>query len=196
MVELLAPALGAASAGMPEPARDGNRVPHESPSAVLRCDGADEWIAISVRDDAEWRALAEELGAPELGADARFATHAARKANEDELERELARRCAARGRHELARALQRRGVPAAAVLAADDLLADPHLGARAFWRTLDHPVLGPHTAPAAPFVADGERTGPVRAAPLLGEHTRAVAGDLLGLSESEIDRLEHEQVLW
>ena len=195
-VELVAPALAAASAGAPEPLRDGNRVPHQSPSAVLRCRGEDEWIALAARDDAEWRALAEVLGAPELGGDARFATHAARKANEDELERALAPLCAVRDGHELAAALQERCVPAAAVLAGDGVLADPQLSARRYWRTLVHPVLGEITAPAAPFVADGMRTGAERAAPLLGEHTRALAASVLELGDAEIDRLEREQVFW
>ncbi len=195
-VALLAPALAAAAAGLPEPVRSGNRVPEESPSGVFRCRGDDAWVALAARDDREWRAVAEVLDAPHLAADPRFATHAARKANEDALERELAARCAGRDRHELARALQERGVPSAAVLAADDVLADPHLRARRFWRTLEHPVMGTLTAPAAPFLADGERTGATRPAPLLGEHTREIASTLLGLSEAEIAELEEAQVLW
>jgi crotonobetainyl-CoA:carnitine CoA-transferase CaiB-like acyl-CoA transferase len=61
---------------------------------------------------------------------------------------------------------------------------------------MSHPVIGDMTAPRAPFRHDGERTGPERSAPLLGEHTRELAGSLLGLSEVEIDQLESEQVLW
>lgn len=195
-VELLAPALAATSAGAPEPVRDGNRVPHQCPSAVLRCGGGDEWIALAARDDAEWRALVEVLGAPELGTDARFATHAARKQNEDELERLLAGLSAKRERFELAAALQARGVPAAAVLAGDDVLADAQLAARGFWRTVTHPVMGELTGPAAPFIFDGTRTGAERAAPLLGEHTREIAASLLGLGETEVAELERERVLW
>jgi len=57
-------------------------------------------------------------------------------------------------------------------------------------------VLGEFTAAAAPFVSDGERTGPERAAPLLGEHTRELASSLLALDEDEIDTLVAEKVLW
>jgi benzylsuccinate CoA-transferase BbsF subunit len=195
-VTLIAPALAAASVGEPEPPRAGNRVPHQSPSAVLRCRGDDEWIAVAARDDAEWRALAEELGGAALAAERRFATLTDRKRNEDELEATLAPLCASRDRHELAAALQRRGVPAAAVLASDDLLADAQLAARGFWRRVEHPVMGELSSPAAPFVADGARTGPTRAAPLLGEHTREIASSLLGLGDEEIEELEAAEVLW
>ena len=40
------------------------------------------------------------------------------------------------------------------------------------------------------------RTGPERAAPLLGEHTRELASSLLALDEDEIDALVEEKVLW
>ena len=35
-----------------------------------------------------------------------------------------------------------------------------------------------------------------RHAPLMGEHNRQIFGDLLGMAEDEISRLEEEQVLW
>jgi crotonobetainyl-CoA:carnitine CoA-transferase CaiB-like acyl-CoA transferase len=38
--------------------------------------------------------------------------------------------------------------------------------------------------------------GPHRAAPLLGEHTREIAGELLGLGDAEIDDLVERQVLY
>jgi benzylsuccinate CoA-transferase BbsF subunit/naphthyl-2-methylsuccinate CoA transferase subunit len=117
-------------------------------------------------------------------------------ANEDALEEVLAPLVAKRGNDELARALQARGVPAARVLSSAEILADEQLRARGFWRTLLHPVLGEFTAPAAPFVADRTRTGPERAAPLLGEHTRELASSLLALDEDEIDALVEEKVLW
>jgi benzylsuccinate CoA-transferase BbsF subunit len=195
MVALLAPAIDRASSGG-DVTRQGNRVPMHSPSAVFRCLGDDAWCALSARNDSEWQSLVQELGAPELAGDARFVTHADRKANEDALEEVLAPLVAKRGNDELARALQARGVPAARVLSSAEILADEQLRARGFWRTLLHPVLGEFTAPAAPFVADRTRTGPERAAPLLGEHTRELASSLLALDEDEIDALVEEKVLW
>jgi benzylsuccinate CoA-transferase BbsF subunit len=195
MVALLAPAISRASSG-DFATRQGNRVPQHSPSAVFRCAGTDEWCAISARTDAEWQALVDELGAPALADDPRFATHADRKTNEDALEEALAPLVARRYNDDLTRALQARGVPAACVLTSAGVLDDDQLRSRNFWRTLLHPVLGEISAPAAPFVGDGTRTGPERAAPLLGEHTRELASSLLALDEDEIDALVEEEVLW
>ena len=57
------------------------------------------------------------------------------------------------------------------------LLANEHLRHTGFWSHLDHPVLGPHTVPGAPFIVDGERA-PLRRAPLLGEHNAEVLAEL------------------
>lgn len=192
-ISILGGTLAAASVGRSQERR-GNRVEGHCPSGVFRCAGEDEWIALAARNDGEWRALSAELG----GAtdDARFDAVTGRRAAEEELEQVVAAGVRSRRSEELAVALQARGVPASPVLSSSDLLDDPQLRARGFWRTLDHPVMGRTTAPASPFRSGALRVGPERAAPLLGEHTHEVARSLLGLEDAEIDRLEREQVLW
>lgn len=192
-VSILGGALASASAGRSQDRR-GNRVDGHCPSGVFRCAGEDEWIALAARDDDEWRELAAELG--EVIGDGRLDALAGRRTAEVELEQLVASRVRSRRSEELAVSLQARGVPAWPVLSSSDLLDDPQLRARGFWRPLDHPVMGRTTAPAAPFSSGEPRVGPERAAPLLGEHTREVAHSLLGLDDAEIDRLEREQVLW
>jgi benzylsuccinate CoA-transferase BbsF subunit len=195
-VNMVAPAIARVASGEGSVERSGNRVAGHSPSGVFRCKGEDEWCAISARTDDEWRAVASELGRADLADDPRFASFADRKANEDALEASLVPLIRERGRGQLADALQARGVPASSVLSSADLFSDPHLAARGFWRKLQHPVMGEMTVPAAPFLCDGVRTGPERAAPLLGEHTREISRSVLDLSDTEIDELVHEKVLW
>ena len=196
-VELVGPALIAVSTGAPEPLRNGNRVAAHSPSGVFRCAGSeDQWCAIAATSEDEWRDLADVLGQPDLGDDPRFATLAARKENEDALEELLAPLVRAWERWSLTDALQQRGVAAWPVLNAGELLEDEQLLSRDFWRTLDHSVMGQFTAAAAPFKNGDARTGPVDAAPLLGNDTREIASSLLGLSDQEIDELERDEVFW
>jgi len=195
-VDMIGPAIAAASDGGSPPERQGNRTESACPSGVFRCAGPDEWCAVSVCNDAQWRAFTLALGQPELADDPRFTTHDQRKHNEDALEEAIAGLVLAWNRDELANALQRSGVPAWRVQSSADLLADEQLVGRAFWRKVVHPEIGVITAPASPFRADGERTGPTRPAPLLGQHTHEIASTLLGLSDYEIDRLTETQVLW
>lgn len=194
-VNMIAPAIADAARGG-EPARNGNRSDLACPSGVFRCRGEDEWCALAVRDEEQWQALDGALDGGRLFDDARFSSPEERRANEGELERAIAELVSDRDRDELAQSLQAVGVPAWPVLSSVDVLEDEQLRERGFWRSLNHPVLGHIDAPAAPFRADGQRTGPVRAAPMLGEHTRELAQELLGLSDAEIDALTAEQVLW
>jgi crotonobetainyl-CoA:carnitine CoA-transferase CaiB-like acyl-CoA transferase len=68
------------------PERDGNRDPHMAPHGIFRAAGNERWIALAIRNDDEWRRLALLMNRPDAADDARFATLAARKANEDALE--------------------------------------------------------------------------------------------------------------
>jgi crotonobetainyl-CoA:carnitine CoA-transferase CaiB-like acyl-CoA transferase len=126
-----------------------------------------------------WTGLVEALEAPELAADARFATRLARIEHYEALGAELDRRFSARPLIHWVPRLEQSDVPFAPINRVDAVVQDPqvrHLG-------LVVPVEAPHTArqairPAVQF--DGGRSAAVRPAPLLGEHSaevRAAMGD-------------------
>jgi benzylsuccinate CoA-transferase BbsF subunit len=186
-VNVLGPQVLAYQAtGKVEPRR-GNRMPHMSPHAVLPAAGEDVWIAVVARDDAEFGALCRVLDLESIATDERFATLDARKRNEDELEALLAQATRPRDADELAAALQRSGVPASRVRTPGDLIEEPHLVERGFWRHLDHPVMGRIVINRVPFSTDADNVSPRSAAPLLGEHTREIATTLLGMTDAEYE---------
>ncbi|HEY2916251.1 MAG TPA: CoA transferase, partial [Candidatus Limnocylindrales bacterium] len=175
--------------------RAGNRAAGASPRGVFPCAGTDSWVAITCRTDEDWRSLAAVLGDKALADDPRFATLAGRHAHEDELERRVADATRRFDRRRLVTDLRARGVPAAPVNSSQDVLADPDLAARGFWQHLEHPVIGEVSVPRPPMrFASGAPRDLVRP-PLLGEHTREVAHELLGLEDGEIDRLVADGVL-
>ncbi|HVV91363.1 MAG TPA: CoA transferase [Solirubrobacterales bacterium] len=195
-VNVIGPAVVARAAGGPLLERAGNRSALACPSGAFPCVGEDQWCAIAVTGEEGWRATADVLGRPEWAEDARFRDFAARKANEDELESELAGLTVRFDKWELMRALQERGVAAAAVEDSGDLVGDPHLGERGFWKELDHAVMGHIVAAGLPFGdAEGAPAGPTRPAPLLGEHTVEIAESVLDMDGEEFDRLVAEGVL-
>ena len=67
-------------------ARNGNHDPDMAPHAVYRCDGNDRWCAVACPTDAEWRALAQAIGRPDLADDPGLATLDGRKQREAELD--------------------------------------------------------------------------------------------------------------
>ena len=58
--------------------RYGNRMPFLdwSPHGAYRCVGDDNWIAISIQSDEQWRPLVEQIGSPEWALDGLFASAA------------------------------------------------------------------------------------------------------------------------
>jgi benzylsuccinate CoA-transferase BbsF subunit len=166
-----------------------------APSACFRCLGDDAWCVIDVTSDTDWQRLVDAIGSPAWATDPRFGTRAGRVSNAGELHRCLEDWTRQRSALDVEAVLQAGGVPAGAVRSPQEVFSDPHLAARKFYRTLDHPVLG--TGPYAGFTARlSETPGRIQhGAPMLGEHNDYVFGDLLGLSEEELERLGSEGVL-
>jgi benzylsuccinate CoA-transferase BbsF subunit len=186
-VNVIGPAILAYEATGTLASRLGNRAPDASPHAVLPTAGDDRWIAVVARDDAEFAGLCDVLGLPGVATEARFATLADRKTNEDALEALLAAATATREPDELAAALQQRGIPASPVRTSGDLIEDRHLQDRGFWRRLDHPFMGSIVVNRVPFASPDDDAGPRAAAPLLGEHTREIAESVLGMTAAEYE---------
>lgn len=176
--------------------RRGNDHPWMAPHGVYPCAGADRWIALTVATDLQWQALVAVMGSPAWAMEARWAALPQRHRERKELDRLLAQWTATQDRHELMRQLQARGVPAGAVQDAHDVTRDdPQLAHRGHWVRMAHAEMGESIYNNLPFRLERTEVRPQRGAPLLGEHTREVLQDLLGLSAAEIDQLQAEDVL-
>lgn len=178
-----------------QPPRSGNRNAHMAPHGVFRCAGEQRWVAIAVRDDAEWRRCAAALGRPELGADPRFATLAARKANEDELEALVTEWTRSQQAEDIAALLQRTGIPAGVSMHNKDIAEDEHLRESGFFVHLPHPEVGTRLHLGIPWRLSGTPCTVRRAAPCLGEHTDDVLQRVVGYSPERVAELRERGVL-
>jgi crotonobetainyl-CoA:carnitine CoA-transferase CaiB-like acyl-CoA transferase len=176
-------------------ARDGNRGPVGAPQNLYPCRGDDQWIALAVTSDEQWRALRELLGDPGWAGDPALASAKGRRAAHERIDEELARWFASRDVGEAVELLLAAGIPAAPVLAANVAPRNPHLVARGFFQYLTHSVVGRHQYAGLP-------TGPPPAgrwyrspAPSLGQHNDEVLRDLLGLSPEEIAELRADGII-
>jgi benzylsuccinate CoA-transferase BbsF subunit len=187
--------------GTPDFERQGNRVPYAAPHGAYRvidsnAERDDQWIVIACLDGGQWRRAAGAMGHPEWVDDARFASLADRKANEDALDALIMEWAAGQGGDAATRRLQDANVPAGLVLRASEVLEDEQLVDRGYFVYLDHAEAGRRAYDGSGFHLSRTSAEPGRAAPLLGEHTFEVATDVLGLSTEEISDLVVEQVLF
>jgi crotonobetainyl-CoA:carnitine CoA-transferase CaiB-like acyl-CoA transferase len=174
--------------------RHGNRGAHATPQGVYACAGTEQWLALSVETDGQWRALRSVIDLPDLpDADERVRLH-------DRLDARLAAWFAARDRDTAVADLLRAGVPAAPVvppsLAATHATTQPAMAARGFLERLDHPVGGPLDLPGPPFrfASRGAEGWLGKPAPTLGHDNEAVLTGLLGLTAEELEALRTDGV--
>jgi crotonobetainyl-CoA:carnitine CoA-transferase CaiB-like acyl-CoA transferase len=177
------------------PERIGNRSEWYAPQGVYRCQGDDNWLAITVRNDYEWEAFCHAVGHPEWET-GRFGDVLSRFENHDELDELITSWTQEQDQIEAMHVLQSAGVIAGAVLNPKQVLLDPHLRARGAFDVIDQPNVGkrPVSRQLGAKFSAFEPDSP-RPAPKLGEHNREVLQGLLGLSDEDLARLEEQKVI-
>jgi crotonobetainyl-CoA:carnitine CoA-transferase CaiB-like acyl-CoA transferase len=169
------------------PTRTGTEHLGRVPSAAYVCrDGG--WLFISASDQ-HWPALCAELHLDALLADEELARNVHRVRRRQDVETALRQAISDRDRAELAAALRARGVPAGEVNTVPEILGDPHTLARGM---IDHfDVAGRGATPGLrnPAVLSAWDAADFSAPPELGQHSREILSQDLGLSEDEIQAL-------
>ena len=142
--------------------------------AVYPCAGDDEWCAISIRHDADRRALLAVIG-----------------------DEDLAQWTSVRSPVEVSAQLQAAGVPAGTMNRAPDVYAEAQQADPPLFTDMTHPLID-HSLPTetGPTRYRHIPPAPLRPAPMPGEHTREICHTLLGLTDDHIDRLIAEGVLF
>jgi formyl-CoA transferase/CoA:oxalate CoA-transferase len=175
------------------PSRLGNRHPSIVPYETYRA--ADGWLNIACGNDALFRAFAGLLGRAELAADPRYATNAVRVEHRVALAALIEPAVAAQPVSWWLPRLEAAGIPAGPILSVAEALAHPQVAARGMVVPLEHPDAGPIRVTGVP-VRFSETPGAVRSAPpRIGQHTRAVLGELCGLSPDALDDLARAGVI-
>ncbi|MCB1546598.1 MAG: CoA transferase [Hyphomicrobiaceae bacterium] len=174
--------------------REGPRLPGTDPNNLYpTSDGG--YIHITAMADAIFRRLAKTMGKPELGDDDRFATLLARTTNYAVLDEIISEWTRTKTGKEIEALMLEADVPVARIFTMADIFADPHYKARGAIISVPDPSFGTVTmAEVIPRLSatpgrvhhTGHETG---------ADTRAVLGDILGLDDAELDRLERDGIV-
>ena len=179
--------------------RMGNRAPEAAPQGLYPCAGSapgvEQWLALSIASDAQWRALVALLGAPAWARDPALATHAGRRAAHDAIDVPLRAWLATRDRAATVEALVAAGIPAAPVRDARLSGDQPQMAARGFYETIEHPVVGRVRFPTVPFRYASVAEWIARPAPTLGQHSREILREWIGMADDELTQLEREKII-
>jgi benzylsuccinate CoA-transferase BbsF subunit len=176
--------------------RVGNKDKDKAPHDVFRCAGDDKWVSISVANDEQFQALCQRINHVELATDSRFADKANRGRNQDELRLYIEEWTSQRSHYEAMHSLQEAGVPAAATLNALEVIENPHFQERGFASYPDHPVAGRRAISTVPWQTDCLPPLNVKPTPLLAQDNDYVFQEILGLSQTDVNRYYDNGALW
>ena len=175
--------------------RRGNRHPVYAPQGVYRAFGEDEWVAISVRDDRDWKALGVALGDPSWHRDPELSTTEGRRRRHDEIDEKIEAWTSQRPAREVEALLQESSVPAGAAVDFGQLRLDPQLNARGAFREVTHPAFGREVRATSQW-GRGDLPQPIDLpAPCFGQHNREILTKILGLDDEAVSRLEQQGVI-
>ncbi|MEQ1517165.1 MAG: CoA transferase [Usitatibacteraceae bacterium] len=159
--------------------------PSLTPSQMYKT--KDGWMFIMCNKEKFWPLLASEIGKPEWATDPRYCSYQARRANRDELTRDLdAVLSVATTQDWLARLAGK--IPVSPVYDVAQALENPFAHEQGRIMEADHPLRGKIRTVACPIrcPGDADRVG---IAPTLGEHTREILDDL-GYDDARVNQLK------
>ena len=177
-LHFLAPEILALQATGRAAGRTGNRATDAAPQGLYPCAGDDEWCAIAVETDAQWRSLRALLGDPSWALAPALDSHTGRLVQHDQIDEAIAGWTAPQPADVVMRTLLAAGIPAGVAQRSRDLLTDPQYAHRGFYRYLEHPEMGriPVCRARLPRPRLRQRPAPARAAAWRAQPARLAGG--------------------
>lgn len=159
------------------------------PYGAYPCQGEDEWLAIDIETDDEFRSLCSILGASEMATDLRYSTVEARLTNRLGLDKLLGLLTARYEKFDLFGRLQAARLVAGPLMTAAEKFACPQLTARGFFEYLENEAVGRHRYPGLMWKMQQTENWLRRAPCTLGQDNEYVWRGLAGLSATEYENL-------
>ena len=173
------------------PTRIGNRYEFVYPYDSFKA--KDGWVVIGVGNDDMWRRFCNAIGKPELIYHEKFNTNKKRIENYREVKQIVEEWTSKRTVKEIVEILLKNKIPCAPIYSIKDVCEDEHIAkVREMVVEIDQPGVGRVKIVGSPIKITPSTCKVRGPAPLLGQHTREVLKEILGMSDKEIEDLEKE----
>jgi crotonobetainyl-CoA:carnitine CoA-transferase CaiB-like acyl-CoA transferase len=169
------------------PRRTGSYQPNLAPYEPFQTkDGS---LIIAVGNDLQFQRLCDALALRNLSSDPRFKSNPARVENRKALVEKICEVTRTRSSQEWTAVLREAQVPCGPVQSIDEVFEDPQIKARDMVVNVDHPLLGAVPTIANPIKYSSTPLEYKKAPPMLGQHTKSVLAEYLGISEAQVTGL-------
>jgi len=168
--------------------RIGNATGAASPRGIYEAQDG-RFLSIAASNQGIAKRLFAAMGRPEIIADPRYATNAARLANNDEVQDLVKEWVRSMPRADVLATLEKFEVVSAPVNDAADVIADPHFQERTLVEITGNEIMQNVLMPG-PVLHLGSYDGPAYdGVPVIGEHTASVLAERLGLDADRLGAL-------
>jgi crotonobetainyl-CoA:carnitine CoA-transferase CaiB-like acyl-CoA transferase len=175
------------------PGRYGNAHANVVPYEVFAT--ADGHVILAVGNDSQFASFCKVAARPELAADPRYATMPGRIGNRDELIPLIREIMNGRASKDWIERLEAANVPCGPINNYKEVFEDPQVRHRGLKIEIPHPAGVPCPTVASPMRFSGTPVEYELPPPLLGQHTREVLGELLGMRREELDQLAAKKII-
>jgi len=176
------------------PTRIGNRYEFVYPYDSFKA--KDGWVVIGVGNDDMWKRFCNAIGKPELINHENFNTNEKRVKNHREVRKVVEEWTTKRNVSEIVRTLLKHKIPCAPIYSMRDVCEDEHIAKiREMVVEITQPGVGKVKIVGSPIKITPSTCKVQGPAPLLGQHTREVLKEVLGMSNKEIEDLEKERAI-
>ena len=173
----------------------GSRHPSAAPFQAFHAADADFVVGLVTNDLATWQRFCRAVDQPDLAIDQRFATNTGRNKYVELLAGELQQVFSCKVASYWLTRLTEAAIPCGPVNNIRAVTEDPQVRHRGMLASIPQASAGTWQVANTPFKMSDSKTGPAGASPHLGEHTRQVLSEILGLSDQEMDKLESAKVI-
>jgi CoA:oxalate CoA-transferase len=175
------------------PTRSGAAHPTITPFDIYPT--TDGWVCIAAGNDGIFKRLADAMGMPEMVKDPRFDTNPHRNKNYSALKPIISDWTKDKKKWDITNLLHKSDIPCAPVYNIKEVVEDDHIANhREMIVDVDQPPYGKVKMIGFPIKFSETKIKPTEPAPMLGQHTEEVLGDLLGCTKAEIEQFKKEGV--
>ena len=156
---------------------------------------SDGMLALAVGNDAQFSKCAAILGHPEWASDPQFAKNRDRVVNRALVDAMVGEALSRDSASNWIGKLQAAGVPCGRINTVAQAFTDPHTAACRMIETVAHPTIGDLTIVGIPFKFGGTPTAVKRPPPTLGQHTKEILSQDLGMDDQSILSLREQNII-
>ncbi|MEX2599472.1 MAG: CaiB/BaiF CoA-transferase family protein [Dehalococcoidia bacterium] len=177
------------------PQRIGTRHPSSTPFQAFETVDGHVVVAIMGGSTDQWPLFCAAIERPDLIDDERYINGWGRTQHYDELIPIIEEAMKSKTTAEWVEILSGMGVPVGPVQNIAEVAQDPQVNHRGMFVEMDHPALGKVKFTGNPIKMSRTPSGPSAVPPLLGQHTKDVLADLLGMPETDVEGLASDGVV-